>query len=81
MLNSLVHIRFVGNENKILIKTNYKNGKMHGLQKQWYSNGQLKIEYNYIDDKKHGLQKYWKENGEIGGELIYKNGEYITHVN
>lgn len=66
---------------ELCIKTNYKNGKMHGLQKQWYSNGQLKIEYNYIDDKKHGLQKYWKENGEIGGELIYKNGEYITHVN
>jgi len=33
------------------------NGKRHGLYKEWYDNGQLKIECTFDQGKHHGLYK------------------------
>ena len=52
-----------------------KNGKEHGLQKQWHGeDGQLADEVNYKDGKKDGFHRMWYENGQLIWERNYKDG-------
>jgi len=54
-------------------RTNYKNGKLDGLQEGWYKNGQAKYRTNYKDGKLDGLQEAWYANPSIqGGQLEYR---------
>ena len=59
----------------IELERNYKDGKLDGLFKEWYENGQLRIERTYKDDKADGLWKEWYENGQLMGEGKYKDEE------
>ena len=60
---------------QITIEHNYVNGKIHGLQRNWYSNGQIFEEVNYVNGKIHGLQRNWYSNGQIFEEVNYVNGK------
>lgn len=42
----------------------YRNNKLDGIIKEWYTNGQQKGQWNYIQGKKNGKQYMWYENGE-----------------
>ena len=55
----------------------FKNGKLDGLKKQWYENGQLSVEGNFKNGELDGLQRSWYENGQLNYEVNYKNGELI----
>ncbi len=56
-------------------KKNYKEGKLEGIQKFWYDNGQLYYENNYKNGKLNGIQKFWYDNGQLYYEENYKNGK------
>ncbi len=58
-----------------LYKYNYKEGKLNGIQKDWYENGQLRCEFNYKEGKEEGIQKEWYENGQLWYEDNYKEGK------
>ncbi len=42
----------------------YRNGEPHGLQRKWYSNGQLHIERQWINGKMEGPDRGWYESGK-----------------
>ena len=52
-----------------------KEGKVNGLYREWYENGQLERECTYKDDKKAGLYRRWYKNGQLQEECTYKDGE------
>ena len=55
-----------------------KNGKEHGLQKQWHGeDGQLEFERNYKDGKPDGLTREWYDNGQLRREKNYKDGKIV----
>ena len=54
---------------------NYVNGKLDGINRIWYSNGQIMQDYNYKDGKENGLCRKWFEIGRISDEFIYNNGK------
>ena len=58
-----------------------KDGKVDGLYKRWYDNGQLLDECFYKDAKKCGLYRKWNESGRIEGEYTYKDGVVIINLN
>ena len=58
-------------------ESNYKNGKLDGLETWWYDNGQKWNEVNFKDGKEDGLQKSWHENGQKDSEVTYKDGEEV----
>jgi hypothetical protein len=58
----------------------FKNGKLDGLEALWYSNGQKKGEVTFWNDKKDGLQTWWYENGQKKEEVTYRDGKLITAV-
>jgi len=67
-------------KNKLNLSINYINGIKHGLYKEYYDNGNIRIECNYSDEQKHGLYKKYYDNGNIRIECNYiddkKNSEY-----
>lgn len=54
---------------------NYLDGKLHGVQRDWHSNGQLYYETNYLNGRRHGLERYWYANGRLHYETNYLNGK------
>ena len=56
-------------------EANYKDGKLDGVQRYWYSNGQLYIEENYKNGQQDGVQRYWYDNGQLNEEANYKDGK------
>lgn len=50
-----------------------QNGKLEGLQKEYYPNGKLKRQTNYKNGKLEGYHKVYYENGKLESEYPYKN--------
>lgn len=73
-------------ENKNLVKSHYKNGKLkaeilidkdrkrHGLSKQYYESGELKTEILYNHGVKEKAAQYYA-NGNKRMEFLYKDGQ------
>ena len=55
---------------------NYKNGKLHGLQKVFYKDGKIASETHYVDGIKEGIFKQYAENGVVLEEIPYKNNQF-----
>ena len=53
----------------------YKDGKLDGLETQWYESGQKEHEFNYKDGEEDGVVTYWHVNGQKQLEFNYKDGE------
>jgi antitoxin component YwqK of YwqJK toxin-antitoxin module len=70
---------------KTKVKEEYfkMNGKMNGIYKSYWKNGQLCTEVNYIDDIMNGIKKSYFPNGQLEEELNYidgkKNGIYKSY--
>ena len=56
----------------------YKDGKLDGLYRRWYENGQLRNEYTYKDNKRDGSYREWYETGQLREECTYKEGEILV---
>lgn len=50
---------------KLGYKTNYVNGKRHGLCEDYYYNGNLSFKGNYINGKMHGLIERHTSNNKL----------------
>jgi antitoxin component YwqK of YwqJK toxin-antitoxin module len=52
-----------------------RNGRMHGVVKEWWENGQLCTETHFENGKRHGLNRYWTKDGHQWKEQVYEHGE------
>ncbi len=59
----------------IMMTEVYKNDTLNGLQKTYFTNGQLAEKTNYINGEKNGESFIYADNGKIMKQLHYKNGE------
>ena len=60
---------------RTLVKeSHYVNGVTHGIQKLWYSNGQIFKKTTIVNGKEQGLQQAWRENGILYINYEAKNG-------
>ena len=55
----------------------YKNKKAHGLQENYYDNGQLEFKGNYKDGEEDGLFEQYYKNGQLEYKKNYKDGKEI----
>ncbi len=51
------------------------SGKLNGIQKFYYPDGNLYLEVNYRDSIPHGLSKQYFKNGQVFEEAVYVNGK------
>ncbi|WP_324172283.1 hypothetical protein [Sulfurimonas sp.] len=56
-------------------ETEMRNGKKHGLEKEYYKD-KLRSSTTYFDDVKHGFYKEYKD-GVINFECYYVNGSML----
>ena len=54
----------------------YVDGKLSGIKKIFYKNGNLAEESEYLNDKKNGLSKIYTDKGIVMEETFFKNGQY-----
>ncbi|CAL67185.1 toxin-antitoxin system YwqK family antitoxin [Christiangramia forsetii] len=59
----------------IMMIESYKNDKLNGLQKTYFTNGKLAEKTNYVHSQKHGESLIYADNGQVTKELHYKEGE------
>ena len=68
---------FYGDETKIKTIYNYSNGKLNGIQKEFYENGKVKAEYEMKNGLKDGSGKEFYEDGTIAWERNLTGGKGI----
>ena len=66
-------------DDQLLLKGSFKDGKKDGVFEQWYSNGQLRKEEKYKVGEKNGLTTWWHGNGQLRLEWNYKDGKLISY--
>jgi len=61
--------------NGILIgESEFTDGHHGGIQREYYSNGQIKEEYTIHFNKLEGIMTLWDENGNIESQTNWING-------
>ena len=55
----------------------FEDGKLHGLIREWYDNGQMAAKKFYKNGKRHGKTEYWDEKGELTATKIYKDDVHV----
>ena len=64
---------------KLKKRTNYQSvndgGKKHGLEENYYENGQLEGKINYKDGKEDGLAELYYENGQLKMKINFRDGK------
>lgn len=60
---------------KVLMTENYRDGKLHGLKKIFYENGNIAEEAYYTQGELDGDRKLYSEKGVVLEDLKYRNGE------
>ena len=55
----------------------FKDGKLHGLIREWYENGKLAARKFYKEGKRHGKTEYWDEAEKLTATKIYKDDVHV----
>ncbi len=56
----------------------FKNGKLNGVQKEYYESGEIKSERTYKDGKRNGVLKKYYKSGNLKEEVTLANGKAIS---
>ena len=65
---------------KLWYERGYKEGKKHGVTKEWFPNGQKKYEMFYDDNKRTGIWTYWDQNGKVTSRREYENNQFKRNL-
>ena len=58
-------------------ESNYKDGKMDGIQREYYDNGKIQQETEFKNGVQEGIYKYYSDDGVLRMSYTYKNGEKV----
>jgi len=59
---------------QLIAQLNYKEGKLHGVQKKWYATGELHKLMYMAHGREEGLQRAYRKNGVLYANYEAKNG-------
>lgn len=62
----------------IRLHRDYYLGKIHGIEKQYYQSGQLKLETKYTNGEIDGELKSFHENGQLAAVVTYQNNNIVN---
>jgi len=61
-------------------RTEYQNGRQHGLSLGWYENGQPAWKVEHQNDQQHGLSLGWWKDGQERWKEEYHGGKFIRDI-
>ena len=53
-------------------------GRLHGMVRHWFINGQLSYETPFLHGQRHGVEKGWLFNGHLLYECYWIHGKKTT---
>jgi antitoxin component YwqK of YwqJK toxin-antitoxin module len=56
----------------------FKEGRLHGVVREWWDNGQLSTETHFKNGQRHGLNRYWSTKGELMKEQVYERDKSVS---
>lgn len=56
----------------------FKEGRLHGVVKEWWDNGVLSTETNFDKGQRHGLNRYWTKKGNLMKEQVYDHDKSVS---
>ena len=59
---------------KMASRTNYRNGRRHGLREKWYDNGNNSLNTSYVNGLENGIKTTWWKMENSFLKLILKRG-------
>ena len=65
------------------VEEHYKNGKLHGFRRTFYSTGKdgvVKEEVEFKNGVQDGVYRYYLEDGTISIEYVYKDGKIVERI-
>ena len=69
-----VHFSYAEENGQVLAEQNFKNGKRHGISKEYFKNGQVRESMNYKDGMGDGVLNVYNRSGDLLVRRRYKNG-------
>lgn len=74
-----VEVEFYDKEKtKIKRLHEYLDDKYHGIQKGWYTSGQLEYELSYQNGDWHGIHKAWDALGQLRYKEYWLYGDQVS---
>ncbi len=58
----------------------FKDGKKHGVQREWHEDGKKKLEAPYQNGLMHGVFRHWDEKGNLVGCYRMKDGSGTRRI-
>jgi antitoxin component YwqK of YwqJK toxin-antitoxin module len=55
-----------------------KGGRIHGVVREWYDNGQPSVETHFENGKRNGLNRYWSREGKLTKEQVYDQDHSVS---
>lgn len=55
----------------------YKDGVLHGLTEEWYTNGVKSVETPFTAGQRHGTNQYWNTDGSLLKRQIWRDGKLV----
>lgn len=69
-----VHFSYAEENGQVLAEQNFKNGKRHGISKEYFKNGQVRESMNYKEGMGDGVLNVYNPSGDLLVRRRYKNG-------
>ena len=76
-LNS-IEMTYYDKQGRVIRQTPYVNGRIHGVEKAFYPNGDRMITFNYLNGVKEGYAYSYYPNGKVCRKAKYKNNRIIN---
>lgn len=73
--DSLNYIKYLYKGGVKMSETPFVNGKAHGLSKDYFSNGALRLTVEYQNARRNGMSTVYYETGEKYSEIPYVDGK------
>jgi len=58
-------------------EASFFEGKKDGVERYWYSNGQIRVERQWMNGELHGYLTEWDTQGNLLGRKRYQRGEEV----
>ena len=69
-----IHYSYATENGQVLTEQTFKNGRKHGISKEYFKNGQLRDSLNYNNGMPDGVLNVYNSNGDLLAKRRYKNG-------
>ena len=67
-------VAFEESNGRVVEELSFVDGIQHGVAREWYPSGRLRVEWHYYRNVRHGISREFDENGRLASEAVHEYG-------